>query len=219
MNDPAGFLAAVEPLLRRGDTAALLAQLRENWPARTLRELLENPSSAVVATAARCLGHVGTLEDQTALVRLLDRGPQRVVRAAEDALWMLWMRAGSPQACGELAEAVRLIGQDRLDEARALLESLTLREPLFAEAHHQLGLVASLLEDRAAARAAHEMAAGLNPLHYAAWVELGHLAVLEDRLAEALSFYEQALKIHPRLEAVREVVPRLRAVVSERSVA
>ena len=141
------------------------------------------------------------------------------MQAAETALWQLWMRAGPPGAVRRLAEAVRLIGDDRLSEARERLEALTLVEPLFAEAHHQLGLVASLQDDALTARAAYEMAAGLNPLHYAARLELGHLAALEGDLAAALRFYEQALKIHPRLEAVRDLVPRLRAVVAERSVA
>lgn len=219
MTDPAGFLASVEPLLRCGDLRALLAHLRENWPAERLLELLGERNAAVVSAAARCLGYVGLPAHQAALVRLLSDNRMRVVRAAEEALWHLWMRAGPPRAGRELAEAVRLVGEDRLDEARELLESLTLREPLLAEAHHQLGLVASLMDDLPAARAAHEMAVGLNPLHYAAWVELGHIAVLEGRLDEALHFYERALKIHPRFEPIREVVPRLRALVSERSVA
>ncbi len=219
MTDPAGFLATVEPLLRRGDLRALLARLRENWPVERLLELLRDRNASVIAAAAKCLGYVGSPAEQSALVRLLSDPRARVVRAAEEALWHLWLRAGSPDADRELLEAVRLIGQNRLAEARELLESLTLREPLLAEAHHQLGLVASLSDDLPAARAAHEMAVGLNPLHYAAWVELGHIAVLEGRLEEALHAYERALKIHPRLESIREVVPRLRALVSERSVA
>lgn len=219
MSDAAGFLAVMEPLLERGDLRALCAQLEEHWPVRRLLALLEHPSPHVVAVAARCLGYSGSLTEQSALVRLLKHADPLVVQAAEEALWHLWVRAAPEPERAELIEASRLVAQQRLREARDRLESLTLRDPLLAEAHHQLGLVASLMDDLAAARAAHEMAVGLNPLHYPAWVELGHVAALEGRLDEALRCYERALMIHPGLDAIREIVPRLRAVVSERSVA
>ncbi len=219
MTDESTFLSCIEPALRRNDLRAALAQLDENWPPDRLIKLTASAEARVAQVAARALGLVGTLEHQGALVRLLGHPDATVVEAAETALWHLWMRAGTPQANRLLARAVRSLRQQRLAEARALLEAVTLTDPLFAEAHHQLGLVAALEQDHPSAAAAWEMAAGLNPLHYPARLELGHLAALEGDLAGALKFYEQALKIHPRLEAIREIVPRLRAAAAERSVA
>ncbi len=214
-----GFLASVHPLLERGDCRTLLSVLDENWPPATLRALLKCDTPAIQQTAARCLALTGSTADADALAELLRDGDSAASQEAEDALWSVWMRAGSPRANQRLAQGADYLRDERADEAIACLRDLTDDEPAFAEAHHQLALAlhsAGRLEEAAAE---YRRACELNPRHFAAWCGLGHVCSEQHNFAGALENYRAALHIHPGLAEIREVVPQLEAAVARRSVA
>ena len=203
----------VEPL-----TDDDLLWLRNHWPARHLRELLLSPTAEVVRLATRCLGLVGLSADAQFLVALLGHSSDAVASEAEAGLWRLWFRAGSREGNAQLARAVTHIRDGQLAEAVDLLRALTASEPELAEAHHQLGLALSLLEDPQA-EAALAAAVRLNPYHFAALAALGHACVHRGDLHGAVRFYRLALHVHPRLAEIREVVPQIEAAIERRVVA
>lgn len=214
-----GFLASVHPLLERGEHAALLSVLSENWPPPTLRALLSAGAPPIRRAAAQCLGLSGAADDAQALASLLGAADAALVRVAEDALWGIWMRSGSPDGNEELARAGAYLRDDEFGAAISALRELTRREPEFAEAHHQLAL--ALHSNGQADEAAQEYrrTVALNPQHYAAWCGLGHLCSEGRDLRGALENYRAALHIHPRLAEIREIVPRIEAALQPRSVA
>lgn len=201
------------------DTAAALDQLRREWPPALLAQMLTSPSPDVARAAATCLGFVGSDAHSGRLARLLAHEDIRVADAAENALWSVWMRSRDGRANRELQAAISEIGRERYRSAVEILEALTLMHPTFAEAFHQLGLALCFLDRLDEAEAAYRNAVRLNPWHFAAWAELGHVAVQRGDLPRALRNYRRAISIHPRLHEIRAVLPELEAAVRARSVA
>lgn len=213
------FLVEIQPALARGDLSSTLACLADRWPPSRLIELLDSTAPAVLTLAARCLGLCGGLRHCAALVGLLGHDNQAIVTAAEDALWSIWMRAGSPEANRALAAAVERVRHEDLETAADMLERLIAAEPSFAEAHHQFGLTLHSLQRIDPAEQEYREALRLNPYHFAAAAGLGHICVERGNLGGALLCYRSALQIHPRLAGIREIVPHLEAAVQRRVVA
>ncbi len=213
------FLVTIDPLLVSGDLPAALARLRADWPPERLVELLASPSAAVVKTAATCLGLTGAMQHCDRLVPLLGHVDERVASAAEDALWSIWMQAGSKDANAQLTVAVARLRDGESEAALRLLEALTAAQESFAEAHHQRALALHTLERHEEAEAAYQETLARNPHHFAAIAGLGHICAQRDDLDGALHYYRRALHLHPRLSEIQEIVPQLVAATGKRVVA
>lgn len=213
------FLIAIDPPLVSGDLPAVMARLRANWPPGRLAELTASPLEAVARLAATCLGLTGSMEHCERLAALLGHADEQVAAAAENALWSIWMQAGSAEAHRQLSTAIQCLQQAELERALGLLGELIAAEPALAEAYHQRALALQSLERYDEAEAAYQAALERNPYHFAATAGLGHIRAERGDYSGALDFYKRALKIHPRLAGIREIVPQLEAALDKRDVA
>ncbi len=213
------FLIAIEPALLARDLPVVLARLRANWPPERLVELTASSLEAVAKSAVTCLGLTGSLEHCQRLVALLGHAQEQVVAGSEDALWNIWMQAGSPDGNRRLSAAVQCLQNGDPEGALGVLRELIAAEPTLAEAHHQQAIALHALGQYDEAEVSYQTALGRNPHHFAAAAGLGHICVERDDYAGALDFYKRALKIHPRLAEIREIVPQLEAALNERDVA
>lgn len=211
------FLSAVAPLLEEDSRGEVLEALRRDWPPDRLVGFLVSSDKRLVKLAVTCLGLTGDKAQVRYVAAMLRSDSDELAAAAEESLWRIWMRAGSPEGNRALAAAVAEIRQDRYADAAALLQMLTLAEPAFAEAHHQLGLVHMLCDEPDEALPAYRQALRLNPYHFAAAQGLGQLYLAREDLLRALEYYELAARIHPRLPDVGELVAGLRQLLGEAS--
>jgi tetratricopeptide (TPR) repeat protein len=218
-NTDSVFLAAVDLPLASGDYATVLARLRGNWPPERLTELLGSQLLVVVKAATKCLGLTGSMGHCDQLVSLLRHDDEQVVAAAEDALWSIWMRAGTEDATAQLRGAIQRLQEDDAESALRVLHDLITADSSLAEAHHQRAIALHALERYDEAEAAYQTTVALNPSHFAAVAGLGHICVQRGDYAGALRHYRRALKIHPRLAEIREIVPQLEAAIKRRIVA
>lgn len=205
------FLDAVLPLLRTGDRAALCTLLRNEWPPERLTGLLRCGRSEVQKTAAVCLGLVGAPRHCTALAAMLHHPDPYMARFAERALWELWMNGGSADGNARLARAIRLIAAEALDRALVELRELVALEPQFTEAHHQTGIALYLVERVVDAASAFQRAIDLCPCHFGAIVGLGHAYAFLGDASAALDHYRRALRVHPRLDGLPELIARIQS--------
>lgn len=189
--------------------ADLLTAIQQNWPAERVFGLLESSSGEVVRSAALCLGINGNMKHSAGLVELLHHPDPGIVSSAEESLWRIWMRAGTPQGNQDLATALGAIQRDEYEQAIERLQELTAIEPEFAEAHHQLGLVLCILMRLHESLTAYREALRLNPFHFSAAAGMGHCYVELNDFDRALHAYRRALKIHPRLEGIPQAVAAL----------
>lgn len=212
--DARRFAASVAPIVRSGDHEHLQEILRQNWPPQTLRTIVDG--GRATGEAAFCLGVVGQPHDCAALAPLLAGSNPSLADAAEEAMWRIWMRGGTPQGVDDLSRAIELIRFQEYDLVEMCLAVLTADEPTFAEAFHQRGIVLTLLDRYEEAAEQFRTAVRLIPEHFAAIQSLGHALALLGDAAAALIEYRRALRIHPRLEGVPEMATGIEAAIQRR---
>lgn len=210
------FLAQIRPYLQAGDAEALLRFVNTYWPDDTLRDLLFCGHDQCRSAVLLVLTLIGGSEDLSAVAQMLHEDDNDLVSLAEQAMWSIWFRAGSDQANQMLSQAIRLIGEDRLDEAEQALEQLISRHAHLAEAHHQLGIVCFLQEDYRRSLASCREALRLNRHHFGAAAGIGHAYASLGELTSAMDAYLNTLRIHPQMEGIREALRSIRETLHRR---
>ncbi len=216
----ARLLGIVTYYHRRQDGQELLRYLRRWWSLGELAGLLHRSDAplrsqlgledaAISATAAYCLGLIGGSTAVWPLIRALRHGDGLVVQAAEDALWHVWLTAGGPGDRQRLRRASELIESSRYGAAVAVLDDIIESSPGFAEAYHQRAMAKSLAGDVVDAIADCKRAVERDPCHFGALACMGHGHVHLGQLREALTCYRAALKLHPRMEGIRQSIEEL----------
>jgi tetratricopeptide (TPR) repeat protein len=203
------FVDAARPLIARGPSSLIASRIREHWNRRELRMFLHSQSAEAVCLASICLGLIGSQDDCDALAAVLKSPREQCAAAAEQALWRIWMRAGSEQSNLMLQQAVLALNNADHGLSRALLQKIIADEPDFAEAHHQLGIVLSLQDDDLAAADAFQHAIRLNPHHFQALIGLGNAYAATGNVRGALARYLEAREIHPTLAGLSDVINEL----------
>ncbi|MFH1746021.1 MAG: tetratricopeptide repeat protein [Planctomycetota bacterium] len=206
-----------EALTGGADLGAVVQLLLSECDTDGLARLLATGTGDIARAAAVCLGLQGSLRDCRALVSALRAEDPELVQTAENSLWLIWMRAGSAAGNQQLVTAIERIRDEDYLAALVVLDELSTCEPDFAEAHHQRGIVLFFLERLAAASTAFRQALRRNQYHYLAAVNLGHVYVERGNYKRALFHYRNALRIHPQLDEIPEVVQRLELVAHKRS--
>lgn len=167
-----------------------------------------------VRFALACLGVYGSSRHCGAVAKILHHTDPQVVQDAENTLWRIWLRGDSPDAARELSKAIADIRADRFQDAADRLDALAMEHPTFAESHFHRGLAYQLLDRQNEAAVCFKRALQLNPSHFAAAASLGALRVEQNDWCSALTCYERALRIHPRLTQIVETIECLRRRIS-----
>jgi len=167
----------------------------------------------LTAIGSEMLEHGGNERD---LVKMLQDEDPRTVSLCEKLLWSMWFQAAGGQAAVTLHEAMDLSALGHTKKAFGLLDGLIERHPDFAEAYHQRGMAYSLCEDHYRALEDLHHTVQLKSIHFAAMANLGHACIELGRFEAARDWYLAALKVHPRLPGVRQMLRRLRELTQPR---
>lgn len=205
-------LLAPRALFADCDLDRIARLLRNSSDPDFIASLIEDTDENITHAAVIGLGLYGRMEHTRELAPLLHRPEQVSPQRVENALWAIWMRAGTTWSNQQLSQAIDEIRTDELETAADRLQTIVNAEPAFAEAHHQLGMVSFLLDRNDTASAAYQTALALNPFHFAAAAGLGHLSASLGKLRSAAEYYEMALRVHPCADGVREALETVQAV-------
>lgn len=212
------FVEEIRPILETGDASFLTRHLRRFWPSDKLKGLLDCGHEDAVCLALVGLSFVGSMGDCAAAATLLHDDDGFTADMAEHALWSIWFRSEGEQASEQLAAAISCINEGELDTAGVLITKILRAYPGFAEAYHQLSLIHFLRGEYAESAVNCRAALALNPWHFGAMATLGHCHAAAGRLHQAFTAYQQALKLHPRLQGVRQAICQIRRAVRPASV-
>lgn len=204
------LLADVAPLLKAGQETALREILEARWPRPVLRELLDNPDPDVARAAAMGLGLIGVFDDTPALAAALRHDDFFVVDMAERALWTIWFRASSPACNLLLTKAVEAIHACDFETAERILDRILILDADFAEAVNQRAVMLFLTGRYESSIMACHRTLALNPHHFGAAAGLGHNHAQRGQYLAAMAAYRRALRIHPRMEGVRQALRQVR---------
>ena len=207
--DPTDFVRKVMPALQRQDSPALVATLRASWTDRQIVSLLSCNVCDARKCAALALALVGTPACMDDLARQLADADPMVNQMAEHAMWSIWFRGGTPEACRKLAGGADRLNNRDVDGAADCFTQAIALSPGFAEAYNQRSLAHYLAERFRPSIADARRAVELMPCHFGAWAGLGHCHAHLGELSDAVRCYRRALSINPHLECVRELADEL----------
>lgn len=178
-----------------------------------LVSLIADPNLETACAAIMSLGLAGGMPHATVLMPLLRDTRSQITTVTEDAIWTIWMRAGSPAGNQMLVQAMDSIAAADYPAALKTLTELVAAEPGFAEAHHQRGVVAMLLDQHALAAECFRNTLSLNRHHFGAMAGCGHLAAAGSDWDEAIRAYKAAAKINPAMEGIHEAIELVESAI------
>ncbi|MEX6508011.1 hypothetical protein [Jiella sp. M17.18] len=125
---------------------------------------------------------------------------EAAARAAESAIWQMWMQAPDTETGRLLAEAMRRRESYDFAGARELLDEAVARAPNYAEAYNQRGFVRFLQDDDDGALEDVDRAIALEPRHFAAMAGRALILMRQGRAELAQQQLRAALAIDPFLK-------------------
>ena len=214
--DPENFVRAVEPILERRDLAGLLEFIKQRWTSEQIVSLLKCKCCDARKVAALCLSLVGCPACLKDLGKQLKDPDPVTNQMAEQAMWSIWFRGGTPEANHQLHRGVLALNRREVEHAISHFDRAIRYCPEFAEAYNQRALAEFLLERFEPAIEHYAQAVRLMPLHFGAWAGLGHCHAHLGQFDAALEAYEKALEINPHMCEIRDTVEQLRGRVGRR---
>jgi tetratricopeptide (TPR) repeat protein len=210
------ILSAVDPA--QDLDAALLRRLllERAEPSEAVGYLREGTPVAEQRAAVLYLGMYGSMRECPVLALCLQHPDEHLAELAENALWLVWMQAGSQEGNAQLTRGILRLQANEVAGAIRTLSLLGATEPQFAEAHFQLGLALITAGRTPEAVRTFRQTLRLNPYHFAAAAALGHAYLEEGHLEAAAREYAHARQLHPRLKDVPEAARQVESILAQR---
>jgi len=162
------------------------------------------------------LGETGLMTDLPQLAGAL-RDADRLVRAfAENAMWQVWSRSGDENVDRLFAVGVEQMSARRGELAVETFTEIVQRHPEFAEGWNKRATVYYLLGEYQKSLADCDEVMKRNPYHFGALSGYGMIYLELDQPAKALDYFQQALRVNPNLESIRQTVEMLKTLLIQR---
>ena len=143
-------------------------------------------------------------------------GAPAEVRAAENLIWQAWMRHDNTAFDAMMRDGTRAMNEGRLDRAAEMFSELIEQAPDYAEAWNKRATVYFLQGklDRSADDVGRTLV--LEPRHFGALSGLGQIELLRGNGEAAIAAFEDALRLHPLLPGLPELIESLEETVRGR---
>lgn len=128
----------------------------------------------------------------------------------EEHIWDFWLEHPDPTMVRVMRAGVLSLNRDDYAAALGAFDSVTTRDPTYAEGWNKRAAAHYMLGDYAAAVTDLHHALVLEPRHFGALVELGLVYLALEQNRPALHAFEAALALNPHLTRVRAQAEALR---------
>jgi tetratricopeptide (TPR) repeat protein len=133
---------------------------------------------------------------------------------ATHELWQIWYQEAGKLAEDQLDQGNQLMGENLLDEAKKVFNSLIKNFPDFPEAYNKLATLLFMKGEYAESVFECERALKLNPHHFGALHGMGMCLFQLGRYDSALASFQRALEIQPYAGINREYIARCRGYLN-----
>jgi tetratricopeptide (TPR) repeat protein len=200
-----------EAFLRDQDIEAFRRNVSSRYNEGTLARLLEAGGTRARRASVLALGLFGGYGSNAAVARGL-KDPDPTVRSlADNALWMIWFRADTPEN-NEALERVRAENnRGRFEFAIEQANRLIARAPSFAEAYNQRAIAYFFLGQFAQSAEDCRSVLLRNPYHIGALGGLGQCQLRLGHRQDAIKTFRRASKIQPYNQGLRQTIAELEA--------
>ena len=165
---------------------------------------------------ARALGETGVMDDLPRLAAALRDSDPLVRDLAESAMWEVWSRSGDPTIDRLFATGLEQMQASQGEEAVETFSEIIRRRPEFAEGWNKRATVYYVLGEYKKSLADCDEVMKRNPYHFGALSGYGMIYLKLDQPAQALQYFEQALRVNPNLESTRQTIEILKTLLIQR---
>jgi tetratricopeptide (TPR) repeat protein len=166
--------------------------------------------------AAAWLGEVGVIADASVLIGALSDDDEVVRALAEHSVWQVWSRSGDAEADDLLQVGIEQMNRGDGPAAAETFTKVIQRKPDFAEAWNKRATVYFLMGEHEKSLKDCDEVMKRNPAHFGALAGYGQIYLQLDQPERALAYFRRALQVNPNLRALRQVIPRLEQLLTER---
>ena len=181
-----------------------------------LKALADTRSADSRRQGARALGETGLMDDLPQLASALRDSDPLVRDLAESAMWQVWSRSGDPDIDRLFARGLEQMQVRQGDEAVETFSEIIRRRPDFAEGWNKRATVYYLLGEYKKSLADCDEVMKRNPYHFGALSGYGMIYMQLDQPAQALDYFERALRVNPNLESTRQTIEILKTLLIQR---
>jgi len=165
--------------------------------------------------AILALGEVG--DDLVVADLAAHLGDEVLGEAAQAAMWSIFTRNKDPAAFELLQDGVRLMDDaSQYDRALAIFNTLTKLSPNYAESYNKRATLLYMMARFKDSIEDCKVVLRLQPHHFGAASGMGLCYLQLGMYPEAISAFEAALRIHPRLTNISKVLADLRRTVASK---
>ena len=166
--------------------------------------------------AAAWLGELGVMADAPVLLGALSDGDEVVRVLAEHSVWKVWSRSGDADADGLLQIGIEQMSHGDGPAAVETFTKVIERKPDFAEAWNKRATVYFLMGENEKSLHDCDEVLKRNPVHFGVLAGYGQIYLRLDEPERALAYFRRALRINPNMSGVRQVIPELEQLLTER---
>ena len=181
-----------------------------------LKALADTRSVDSRRQGARALGEIGLMDDLPQLSSALRDSDPLVRDLAESAMWQVWSRSGDPAIDRLFARGLEQMQARQGEEAVETFSEIIRRRPEFAEGWNKRATVYYLLGEYKKSLADCDEVMKRNPYHFGALSGYGMIYMQLDQPAQALEYFERALRVNPNLESTRQTIEILKTLLIQR---
>jgi tetratricopeptide (TPR) repeat protein len=177
---------------------------------------ITSPDPETRRRAAAWLGEVGLAGDAPVLIAALADEDEVVRILAEHSVWQVWSRSGDPEVDDLLQAGIEQMNRGDGPAAVETFTRVIRRRPDFAEGWNKRATVYFLMGEHEKSLRDCDEVIKRNPVHFGALAGYGQIYLQLDQPERALEYFRRALRVNPNMGAVREVIPQLEQLLTER---
>jgi tetratricopeptide (TPR) repeat protein len=177
---------------------------------------VKSPDPDTRRRATAWLGEVGVMGDASLLIEALSDEDEVVRVLAEHSVWQVWSRSGDAEVDGLLQTGIEQMSRGDVPTAVETFTRVIERKPDFAEGWNKRATVYFLMGEHEKSLRDCDEVMKLNPDHFGALAGYGQIYLQLDQPERALAYFRRALHVNPNLHAVRQVIPQLEQLLTER---
>lgn len=202
--------AAYRRYLANADSPQFASEVDEFYTSETLCSVLHRGDIELRRAAGLALGMLGDCSSIESVGRALADADRGVRLVADDSFRALLVRSAAPTHLQKLLQVMHL--NDGGEYAAALAPSIILvdQAPSYAEAHHQLAICWTGLENYRQAMAAYSACLWHCRFHYLAWQGLARCRLELGEQRRAIEALERCVEISPDTESARGQILMIR---------
>jgi tetratricopeptide (TPR) repeat protein len=180
-------------------------------------EVLRHGAPAEKLKAIQLLARIGDMHVMSALVQALRDDDMRVRAATQEAMWAIWMRSGSDDIDGLMAQGVHLMERQRYIEAVEIFDQIITRAPKFAEGYNKRATVFYLMQEFEKSIEDIHRTLAMNPVHFGALSGMGLCYLGLDEPRQALEWFERAMAVNPNMDTIQGYIQQIREFLNDQT--